>query len=351
MFKQKWNINKVNALYKMSGDDELKRYLLGTPYAKYVPKLEEMNVLNTTTIFTKPIISLSYLTGIAIEDLRQILTAITRTMHVSMSDTAGCNTKVIFGDPIIDATIPLPSNGLIELVGLSGSGKTNIAAQMAVTAAAGESDKCVLIINTEGPFPVKRIHQIAFSNQYDVDPRDIIDRIKIQKIDRVEELTDFVDGQLPLICQNQKVALLIIDSVAAPYRTEFDKDYTAARSVALFNLSTTLKYYSETFQFPVILVNQATADMDQFRAGESDWKPALGISWSYCISFRLIVSKTSLKREITPTLNPQITSPQKDTIPNKPTVVPIRRIRAEISPLRQNTVASFYIDEAGIHGV
>jgi hypothetical protein len=62
------------------------------------------------------------------------------------------------------------------------------------------------------------------------------------------------------------------------------------RTHYLFALSQQLKFLSETHKIPIVVVNQVTADFQSSNRRDQAI-PALGISWSHCITTRFMVCK------------------------------------------------------------
>ena len=54
------------------------------------------------------------------------------------------------------------------------------------------------------------------------------------------------------------VVQLVVDSVAGPVRTKFDRSHLRARQTLLSELSSALKHLAEIFRFPVVVTNQTT---------------------------------------------------------------------------------------------
>ncbi|XP_077632630.1 DNA repair protein XRCC3-like isoform X2 [Crocuta crocuta] len=92
--------------------------------------------------------------------------------------------------------------------------------------------------------------------------------------------------------------LVVIDSVAAPFRCEFDGPASVPRARRLQELGATLRRLSSTFQSPVLCINQVTEAVEEQGAArgpqglrEERVSPALGIAWSNQLLMRLMVSR------------------------------------------------------------
>ncbi|MCO5553538.1 hypothetical protein L7F22_007060 [Adiantum nelumboides] len=145
-----------------------------------------------------------------------------------------------------------------------------------------------------------------------VDP---CDNIFVQSIQNIEELCVFLD-QVPVLLSwplAMPVRLLVIDSVAALFRSDFDNNAKdlAKRTEWFFKLSSKLKQYAHDYDIAVLVTNQVVDDVDGeslespnsvspmlsgrsgplISAGRSVI-PALGIGWSHCVNTRLFLSRT-----------------------------------------------------------
>ena len=128
-----------------------------------------------------------------------------------------------------------------------------------------------------------------------------------------------LDGELV----RHDVRLLVVDSVAAPARRQFDHRESgamAARSEQLARQASALKVLAETFRLPVVVTNQVTAAVGSgARRGGGDGSgvsrgggvsgggggaspayattdvddellPALGTTWAHCVSNRFLLT-------------------------------------------------------------
>lgn len=78
------------------------------------------------------------------------------------------------------------------------------------------------------------------------------------------------------------VRLVILDSIAAPVRRDFE--HAPQRVAAVLNLAQTLKRMADQLQVAVVVINQVerTSKMEGVQA-------ALGTSWHHCLSTRLVL--------------------------------------------------------------
>ena len=230
--------------------------------------------------------------------------------------------------------------------------------QLAVNARISFPDRNVTYLNTEGKISIQRLNDIALSAAHG-DPdmaKSILSGILITEADKVEKVSFFIDKELPSLFQSETEpppSIIIIDSIAALFRIEYDEKLAAEKTKILFSITTTLKWISELGTTGIFITNQATANMG---FGVStltgpEWIPALGYSWSNCINVRLRVTKTQYKREYDPNNNLMKSNPNPISSPQIPQMYPVRTLFVEISPIVQDIRCEFIIDTNGIHGI
>ena len=148
-------------------------------------------------------------------------------------------------------TVAFPARSLVELVGGAGSAKTQCCIQLAVTVALPVSHhgrECgVWYIDTERGFTTSRFIEMATSRVAAGTPppsmHEVLTRVHVHELRETEQIMRLLDEcEEQLIEQN--VALIIIDSVAAPTRKEFEaRTVTSihARQSMLAKLASRLK--------------------------------------------------------------------------------------------------------------
>ena len=320
------------------------------PYKK---ALMEKGMLNSEKLFSTPVATISYQTSVPIDICQQILDVLVQMMVPEIKDVKYEKPRRKFNDLILDNTIFIPDAGIVEFCGLAGSGKSNILFQLAINQRIHDISKNVIFISTEGKVPIQRLFQISEFTSSCYQKEEILNGIIITEVNNVEQLRDIVQDSLPeLFLSNNESSpsLIIIDSIAALFRLEFDANSAPARSKILFGITTTLKWLSSTFNALVLVSNQATANMSSYSSYSNDWLPSLGFSWSNCINVRFRITKTQMKHEVENILPINI-SPNSSTINISTRTTPVRTIYTEISPYNQDIRAEFYIDNAGIHGI
>jgi len=148
----------------------------------------------------------------------------------------------------------------MEAFGQFSSGKTNLSHLLAVSAIKNFPEGCVIWIDTENTFSAKRIEQ--FCKGLEVDPKDVLNRIKIGKAvssDHQILLTETVEKE---IAENKNdVKLVIIDSLMNHFRAEYLGRGTLANRQQTINgylhkIATLVANYG----LAVYMTNQISAD-------------------------------------------------------------------------------------------
>ncbi|CAI9098511.1 OLC1v1035176C1 [Oldenlandia corymbosa var. corymbosa] len=218
--------------------------------------------------------------------------------------TAGC--------PILDGFLHggIPCNSITEIVAESGCGKTQLSLQLLLTAqlpiALGGLSASSLYLHSEFPFPFRRLQQLAFSHPSLRNPLDNILIHPLHSADHLLDLLSRIDSALikPPPQTRFPIKLIVIDSIAALFRSEFDNNPSdlKRRSGLFFKISSKLKAQARRFGLAVVVTNQVTDNVsssDGMRIGNSGWLyssgrkvcAALGLSWANCVNTRLFLSR------------------------------------------------------------
>ncbi|XP_049877806.1 DNA repair protein XRCC3 [Pectinophora gossypiella] len=171
---------------------------------------------------------------------------------------------------------------ITEIYGESGSGKTQIALQ----AAAHNWSTGTVFICTEDTFPVKRFEQIKQSIKDYNREEDYGKNIFVEHITEACDLLSCIRVRLPKLLEKHKLSLVIIDSIAAPFRSEYTN--YIQRAEELRELALSLIKIAQEHNLAVLCINQVTASFDG-----PEVLPSLGLAWSNMISTRLWLRKTN----------------------------------------------------------
>ena len=161
------------------------------------------------------------------------------------------------------------ANGcLTEIVGESAAGKTQflLILLLSVQLSAGNS-KSALYVSTEAPLQTTRLMQVLSNhpklNRLAKAEQPSLVRIQSTHIHDVEAQEHILRYQVPVAIKKQNIGLLVIDSIAANYRAEFDKSQTrrgaesfAKRSAQVAQIGALLRDIARTHNIAVVVANQ-----------------------------------------------------------------------------------------------
>uniref|UniRef100_A0A8C0A563 DNA repair protein n=1 Tax=Bos mutus grunniens TaxID=30521 RepID=A0A8C0A563_BOSMU len=215
--------------------------------------------------------------------------------------------RLSLGCPVLDALLRggLPLDGITELAGRSSAGKTQLALQLCLAVQLpprhGGLGAGAVYVCTEDAFPSRRLQQLIAQQQRlraDV-PGHVISKIRfghqifIEHAADVDTLLQCVKEKVPVLLARGMARLVVIDSVAAPFRCEFDGAALALRAQRLLALGAELRRLSCAFRSPVLCVNQVTEAVEEqdLVAGPPGMSPALGITWANQLLVRLLADR------------------------------------------------------------
>ncbi|XP_008157066.2 DNA repair protein XRCC3 [Eptesicus fuscus] len=217
--------------------------------------------------------------------------------------------RLSLGCPVLDGLLRggLPLGGITELAGRSSAGKTQLALQLCLAVQLprrlGGLEAGAVYVCTEDAFPDRRLQQLIAQQRHlradapgdEVEKINFGDHIFIEHVADVDALLECVRSKVPLLLSRGMARLVVIDSVAAPFRCAFDGPASVRRARALQALGAALRRLSCTFRSPVLCVNQVTEAVEEEDAtpgapGER-LAPALGITWSNQLLMRLVADR------------------------------------------------------------
>ena len=163
-------------------------------------------------------------------------------------------------------------------------------------------DGVVLYIDCEAAFSAKRIEELMiFANEFEVattgavpfiDVKGQSERIKVQEIRSSADFSSLLDS-LESKAIASRVCMVIVDSIAALVRHEFDSSSIFKRQNLLTNWAVTLKALAEKLDIPIIVTNQVTSSALPESDPYSARSPiaALGTGWYHSVNTRLTLQK------------------------------------------------------------
>ncbi|KAK9931755.1 hypothetical protein M0R45_019019 [Rubus argutus] len=142
--------------------------------------------------------------------------------------------KLTLGCPVLDRCLGggIPCNSVTELVAESSCGKTQFCLQLALFAqlppSHGGLSASSLYLHTEFPFPFRRLHQLAhsFSSSHrNLIAPDPCEDVYVHAVHDAHQLLDIMPHIESFLASSKTrfpVRLIVIDSIAALFRSEFD---------------------------------------------------------------------------------------------------------------------------------
>lgn len=160
---------------------------------------------------------------------------------------------------------------LTEIVGSPATGKTQLALQMAL-------DTPTIFIDTENKVRLERLQEIGRARGRHTD--EFLQNVTVHSPSNMEEFKAVL-GSLEDELLTRPVGLLVVDSIAAPARREYEDP--AEQMVAVLGVAQTLKRIADQYRIGVLLINQVSTTFgDQPKA-------ALGTYWYHCVSTRIVL--------------------------------------------------------------
>ncbi|XP_026196898.1 DNA repair protein XRCC3 [Anabas testudineus] len=259
---------------------------------------------------------LQRLTGLSHSDVKQLLivasTACRRhppTPVILLHHRGESSLRLSVGCPVLDQLLRggLPVGGVTELSGESGVGKTQLALQLCLSVQYpteyGGLNSGAVYICTEDSFPVRRLQQLIQeqSTVRSDAPQDLIsnlqfsDHVYIEHAADLDSLQVCLSQRVPLLLARGLVRLLVVDSVAALFRSEFQASDWLQRNKQLLTFCSALHHLSREFNTPVLCINQVTdvfsGSDDSLGPHSSNVSPALGLVWANQVMVRLMMRR------------------------------------------------------------
>jgi DNA repair protein RAD57 len=193
--------------------------------------------------------------------------------------TIACLQRITTGDERLDDALGggIPTQVLTEVAGESAVGKSNLLMQLAVSTQLpveqGGLGRSAIYISTESGVETRRINDIVdgIRKKPDyacLDP-DILpssDRVHCVQCWSSEELVHVVKYQLAVAIERFNVGIIIIDSIAAPFRAAKGAD----RSAMLATIGRNLRALAKRFNTAVVLANQVRDRLPRYLNIEYD---------------------------------------------------------------------------------
>ncbi|KAK5122770.1 hypothetical protein LTR85_003685 [Meristemomyces frigidus] len=158
-----------------------------------------------------------------------------------------------------------------EVVGESAAGKTQLLLTLLLSVQLTAPDglgKSALYISTEAPLQTTRLAQILKAHPklstLPAKQQPSLGRIQSTHVHDLEAQDHILRYQVPVVIERHNIGLLVIDSIAANYRPEFDKgkardsaaESFAKRSIQVAQLGVLLRDIARTHNMAVVVANQ-----------------------------------------------------------------------------------------------
>ncbi|GMN52059.1 hypothetical protein TIFTF001_021205 [Ficus carica] len=279
--------------------------------------------------------------------------------------------KCSLGCPLLDRCLGggVPCNSVTELVAESGSGKTQLCLQLSLSAqlppSRGGLSASSLFLHSEFPFPLRRLEQLclAFCGLHSIGEFNPLDNVFVRAAHSADQLLDEMPQIESFLSEPKSrfpVRVIVIDSIAALFRSEFDNTPfdLKRRSSLFFKISGKLKSLAKRFDLAVVVTNQVVdfmgenGGMNGLRIGNLKYLyssgrrvcPALGLAWANCVNSRLFLSRNE---EVVAEENSSVNVGNGDTLRRQTR----RRLYVLFAPHLPESSTEFVIRREGVFGV
>jgi len=146
---------------------------------------------------------------------------------------------------------------ITELIGAYGSGKTQTQFTILTVNLGENPDMGAIFLDSEDTFSTKRIREIAKARGYDADS--ILKRTIVVTAPASEQFLVTVD-EMPRMINEKNVKLILLDSLIAPFRSEYvGREILWYRQQLINKLLRRLLNYATIFNLAVVVTNQVVA--------------------------------------------------------------------------------------------
>ncbi|KXX74228.1 DNA repair protein rhp57 [Madurella mycetomatis] len=185
-------------------------------------------------------------------------------------------------DPAVDRALGggIPAGYVTEVTGESGAGKTQFLLTLLLSVQLPPPyglGRPALYISTEAPLSTRRLSQMLSANplfrRLPPSERPSLDNIVSTVTPDLESQDHILTFQAPVEIERRGIGLLVLDSVAANYRAEFERSASSssgsnmgARTAELVRLGMHLRDLAQRHNLAVVVANQVA---DRFGGGSS----------------------------------------------------------------------------------
>jgi DNA repair protein RadA len=239
---------------------------------KTAEKLKECGYDNPMAIAAASAGELSAATGLGVETASKIIASARAKLKMGFetADTVLERREKIgrltTGSPALDALLGggIETQAITEAHGAFGSGKSQLAHQLAVTAQLPKKDGGlegkVVFIDTEQTFRPERIRDMA--EAFDLDPQKVLENIFIARAYNSDHQVLLAEKSEDVI-KNEGVKLIIVDSLTASFRSDYTGRGTLAdRQQKLNRHLHQLQKLADVYNLVVYVTNQVMSRPD-----------------------------------------------------------------------------------------
>ncbi|KAK3985559.1 putative dna repair protein rad57 protein [Cladorrhinum sp. PSN332] len=247
----------------------------------------ESQGLTTTDLITLEAAEVGKRTHLPLLEIKRLCAAVLDSLHADLGvGTSSPKPKhpprhplrISTLSPPLDAALNggIPTSAITEITGESGAGKTQFLLTLLLSAqlppSHGGLSRGALYISTEAALSTRRLSQILNSNPFFSSlpshiPRPSLDNIISTCTPDLESQEHILTFQVPVEIQRRNIGLLVIDSIAANYRAEFDRKSSSssslssganmgARTADLIKTGMHLRDLAQKYDLAVVVSNQ-----------------------------------------------------------------------------------------------
>ncbi len=190
------------------------------------------------------------------------------------------------------------SQAITELYGEFSSGKTQICHTLSVISQVRSEEssgdrKKVLYIDTEGTFRPQRLYQIAETRG--LDPEPVLENVLVAAVNNLAQFESVISQLGKLVAEN-RVQLIIVDSLIALYRAEFaGRGLISERQQKLNRAISVLRNVAEATNSAVVVTNQILVKPNSNFFGDPVI-PAGGNIMAHGTTYRIYLRKVGRER-------------------------------------------------------
>ncbi|RLG41066.1 MAG: DNA repair and recombination protein RadA [Thermoproteota archaeon] len=192
----------------------------------------------------------------------------------------------------------IETQAITEIYGPYGSGKTQLAHQLAVTVQLpverGGIERGCLFIDTEGTFRPERITQIA--EAFELDPSEVLKHILYARA-YTSDHQILVTAKAEKMLKKENIGLIVVDSLISHFRGEYTgRETLAERQQKLNKYIHMLLKYATGYNLAVLVTNQVMADPSTFFGDPT--RPAGGHVIGHGVTTRLYIRRGKEGRRV-----------------------------------------------------